>query len=299
MARIVCLGEGMLELSQEGEGWCMGFGGDTLNTAVHLARAGHDVAYMTALGSCPFSMDLRASWQSEGIDCGLIVTHPSRRPGLYAITVDGQGERTFTYWREASAARAMFEVPEIDDAIGGAETADLFYFSLISLAILPPQGRQDLLRLAAKVRINGGLVAFDGNYRPSLWETPEAAARWRDRAIAASDAGLPTLEDEAALGGPGTAEAVAAHWQELGCREVIVKKGAQGCLLPDLTVCPPPRVLQPTDTSGAGDAFNGGYLGARLKGAPVAEAARAGNALAGWCVMRRGAIPARDAAAPY
>ena len=125
MTRIVCLGEGMLELSRDSENWRMGFGGDTLNTAVHLARAGHDVAYMTALGSCPFSMDLRARWEGEGLDCSLIATHPSRRPGLYAIALDDEGERTFTYWRDGSAARAMFEVPEIDETIAAAERADL------------------------------------------------------------------------------------------------------------------------------------------------------------------------------
>ncbi len=291
----------MLELSREGESesWRMGFGGDTLNTAVHLARAGHDVAYMTALGSCPLSIDLRTRWEAEGLDCSLIATHPSRRPGLYAIAVDDDGERTFTYWRDSSAARAMFELPEIDDAIAEAETADLFYFSLISLAILPPQGRQDLLRLAGKVRDNGGLVTFDGNFRPNLWETHEAAVHLRDKAIAFADIGLPTLEDEAAMSGAETAEDVSAHWQRHGCSEVIVKEGAKGCLLPDLTPCPPPQTLRPIDTSGAGDAFNAGYLSARMNGMPIEEAAQAGHALAGWCVMRRGAIPARDEAAPY
>ncbi|GGB87303.1 2-dehydro-3-deoxygluconokinase [Novosphingobium endophyticum] len=299
MARIVCLGEAMLELSRAGELWQMGYGGDTLNTAVHLARGGHTVGYMTALGSDPFSEELRSRWQAEGIDCDLIVTHPTRQAGLYAITTDADGERSFTYWRENSAARAMFEVYAIDEAIAAAETADLFYFSLISLAVLPPQGRQDLLRLAGKVRDRGGIVAFDGNYRPRLWETPEAAIRARDKAIAFADIGLPTLDDEVQLCGAGSALEVAAHWQRMGCREVIVKLGADGCLLPDGTQCPVREPLRPVDTSGAGDAFNGGYLAARMNDVPVTEAALAGHALAGWNVMRRGAIPRRDEAAPY
>jgi 2-dehydro-3-deoxygluconokinase len=53
-------------------------------------------------------------------------------------------------------------------------------------------------------------------------------------------------------------------------------------------------VLHPVDTSGAGDAFNGGYLAARMDGASVEDAVMAGHRLAGWCVMRSGAIPARD-----
>ena len=109
-----------------------------------------------------------------------------------------------------------------------------------------------------------------------------------------ADIGLPTLEDEAAISGEADADAVAAHWQNLGCRETVVKLGAAGCRLPDGTILPPARRLNPVDTSGAGDAFNGGYLAARLKGADSAEAAAAGNALAGWTIMRPGAIPAQE-----
>ncbi|EIZ78653.1 2-dehydro-3-deoxygluconokinase [Novosphingobium sp. Rr 2-17] len=289
----------MVELSATASGWSVGYGGDTLNTAIHLARAGHEVAYMTALGEDTFSAHLRTAWAAEGIDGDLVLTHPTRNAGLYAITTDADGERSFTYWRDASAARALFELEVVDAAMAQAEAADLFYFSLISLAILPPQGRQDLLLLAARVRDRGGIVAFDGNYRPRLWESPEMAARMRDKAIATADIGLPTFEDEALLDGARSPQAVAAHWQRLGCGEVIVKLGGQGCLLADGTPVAVPKTLQPIDTSGAGDAFNGGYLAARMRDAGIEDAALCGHALAGWNVMRRGAIPARDEAAPY
>lgn len=301
MARIVCLGEAMVELSAAAasasptDGWSLAFGGDTLNTAVHLVRAGHDVAYMTALGTDAFSDRLRAAWASEGIDTGLVLTHPTRHAGLYAITTDDAGERSFTYWRDASAARALFECDAIEDALARAQTVDLLYFSLVSLAVLPARGRERLLRLAADVRDNGGRVAFDSNYRPRLWESPEAARQARDSAIACADIGLPTFEDEALLGGTASAAETAAHWAQRGCSEVVVKLGAQGCLLPDGTVLPVPQALVPVDTSGAGDAFNGAYLAARMRGDAVAQAASAGHALAGWTVMRRGAIPPLDA----
>ncbi|SLJ99064.1 sugar kinase [Novosphingobium mathurense] len=300
--RIVCLGECMLELSRNpggGDGWRMGFGGDTLNTAVHLARSGHRVSYMTALGSCPFSEDLRRAWESEGIDCGLVVTHPTRRPGIYAISTNDEGERSFTYWRDSSAARAMFEISEIEEAIAKAEAADLFYFSLISMAILPPQGRRDLILLAKAVREKGGLVAFDSNYRPVLWESRYAAQYWRDQAIALANIGLPTFDDEAELCSARDEGEVAVHWQGLGCEEVIVKLGARGCLLPDGNSCPVPKTVSPVDTSGAGDAFNAGYLAARIGGGSVLDAALAGHALAGWCVMHPGAIPQFHQSAPY
>lgn len=294
MARIICCGEGMLELSREGSAWRLGFGGDTLNTAIHLARLGHDVAYLTALGNDPFSEQLRRDWQAEGLDVSLVLTHPTRNAGLYAITTDESGERSFAYWRDSSAARELFDLLDSDERRNSIQGCDLFYFSLISLAVLSDNGRIALLHLARMVREDGGLVAFDGNYRPRLWESAEHAGTTRDAAIRAADIGLPTLEDEQLLSGDRDADAVAAHWQSLGCEETIVKFGAEGCRLPDGAVVAPARALQPVDTSGAGDAFNAGYLDARMRGSVPEQAARAGHELAGWTIMRRGAIPPRE-----
>lgn len=290
MARIVCVGEGMLELSRRGDSWQLGYGGDTLNTAIHLARAGHDVAYLTALGADPFSRDMKRQWHAEGLDTSLVLAHPIRQAGLYAIDTDDAGERSFTYWRDTSAAREMFALPDSDAAVAQAVRADLLYFSLITLAILPAAGRSRLLSLAKQT----GRVAFDGNYRPRLWSNSDEATHARDAAIALADIGLPTLEDERALSGEPDADSVAHSWQSLGCEETVVKLGAEGCRLPEGEILSPPKPLAAVDTSGAGDAFNAGYLDARLRGASISEAANAGHGLAGWTIMRPGAIPPRD-----
>jgi 2-dehydro-3-deoxygluconokinase len=288
---IVCVGEAMLELSARDGGWHLGHGGDTLNTAIHLARAGRPTAHLTALGTDPFSAGLVEACRAEGLDTVLMLAHPARHVGLYAVSTDPAGERSFTYWRSDSAAREMFELPGIDAAEQRAADARVLLFSLISLAILPDAGRARLLRLAERVRGNGGLVVFDGNYRPRLWDNRDEAAEWRDRAAAVADIGLPTLEDETALGLPADPDRVAAHWQALGCAETVVKLGARGCRLPAGAILAPAAALQPFDTSGAGDAFNAGYLDARLGGAEPADAAATGHRLAGWVIMRPGAIP--------
>ena len=292
--RIVLVGEAMIELSRRGEGWQLGYGGDTLNTALHLARDGHDVAYLTALGTDPFVGGMLERWRGEGLDCSLVLHHPARATGLYAIQTDAAGERSFAYWRDTSAAREMFGLDGTSAACEAAEGADMLVFSLITLAILPPDGRERLLALARAVRARGGQVAFDGNYRARLWPDAQTALAGRDAAIAVADIGLPTLEDEAMLSGADEAAAVAAHWNGLGCKETVVKLGSKGCRLPDGTIVPPPKVFTPVDTSGAGDAFNAGYLGARIRGEGVEQAALAGHALAGWTVIRPGAIPDRD-----
>lgn len=292
--QVVLVGEAMLELSQDSAGWQLAYGGDTLNTAIHLARAGVDTAYLTALGTDPFSANLKARWAAEGLDTSLVLADPLRNPGLYAITCDDAGERSFTYWRGESAARRLFDCDGIAPALAQAAQADLLAFSLVSLAVLPDAGQQALLALARTVRERGGQVAFDGNYRPRLWPDAATARAARDAAMALATIGLPTLEDEVLLGSANDPAAVAAHWQSLGCAETVVKLGADGCRLPDGRIIAPESVLAPVDTSGAGDAFNAGYLAARLRGEVVEQAARDGHALAGWTIMRRGAIPSRD-----
>ena len=142
----------MLELARKGEDWQLGYGGDTLNTAIHLARKGHDTAYFTAVGIDPLSQDLKSQWAAEGLDTALVLEHPTRNTGLYAIVTDAWGERSFTYWRDTSAAREMFDLPRASAIVETIAAADLLAFSLITLAILPPEARSELLDLARMVR---------------------------------------------------------------------------------------------------------------------------------------------------
>ena len=298
-ATITVIGEAMLELSRgQGDSWNLRYGGDVINTAVHLARSGDTVRLASALGADAMSADLRAQWEAEGVDTGLVLAAADRLPGLYAIETDATGERTFHYWRSEAAARRMFALPDSEAMGEAAAQSDLLYFSLITLAILPDEGREALLALCAAVKARGGKVAFDGNYRARLWPDATTACHWRDRAIALADIGLPTLADEVEMGEVDDARDAAARWGAGEGREIIVKLGGEGCLVGDQLVAPPRRI-DVVDSSGAGDAFNAGYLHARLAGAAPVEAALAGHRLAGWNIGRRGAIPARDADSPY
>jgi len=299
---VAVIGEGMLELTLRDGAWRVGTAGDALNVATHLARFGRPVDFVTALGADPISAHLRQAWAAEGIGVAHVLTDERRTPGLYAISVDAVGERSFTYWRSDSAARALFSAPGIEAALTSATLAPMLYFSLISLAVTPPEGRHRLLQLCGEVRAAGGLVAFDTNYRPALWDAVGAARDEAERFIAVTDIGLPTFSDEALLFGDGRAELTVQRWREAGVREVAVKAGAAGCLLSagdSEGMIAPPDPIVPVDTSGAGDAFNAGYLNALLIGLPPKSRALAGHRLAGWVVTRPGALPARDAGFDY
>lgn len=298
-ATVTVIGEAMLELSRgDGDNWNLRYGGDVINTAVHLARFGEKVRLASALGTDPMSADLRKQWEGEGVDTSLVLSASDRLPGLYAIETDASGERSFHYWRSEAAARRMFALPGTKDMVEAATRSDLLYFSLITLAILPDEGREALLDLCTTVKRAGGRVAFDGNYRPRLWADAGTARLWRDRAIAVSDIGLPTLADEVEMGELDDAHDAALRWGAVEGKEVVVKLGGDGCFA-DQEIVPIPGLVDVVDSSGAGDAFNGGYLHARLRGVPPHDAARAGHRLAAWNIGHRGAIPARDSEAPY
>lgn len=297
--RVVAVGEAMLELSTDGTGWRLGCGGDTLNMAIHSARLGLSSAYLSALGEDPFSSVLLRELKDEGVDRSLILSDPVRPTGLYAIATGEQGERSFIYWRNGSAASAMVTQPAFDRMAERCLGADLMFFSLISLAILPERDRPRLLELASRVRESGGLVAFDGNYREKLWDSAKTARKWRDAAAAMSDFGLPSLDDERALGQLDGPSKIADHWSRAGAREVVVKLGSAGCFLQGGEIFAPPERIEAVDTSGAGDAFDAGYLAARLHKEPQRTAAARANRLAGWVVGRNGAIPSIDLLAPY
>jgi 2-dehydro-3-deoxygluconokinase len=286
------VGEAMAEFVRSGDGWVTGCAGDAFNIAAHLARFGHDVAFASALGLDPFSETVRAGCAAETIDARSIITDPHRNVGLYAVQTDADGERTFTYWRSDSAARQMFALPESSRLVEAIHACDVLVFSLITLAVLPAAGRAALLACAAAVRARGGLVVFDGNYRARLWPDVASACAARDAAIAACDIGLPTLDDEMLLGARDVTD-VAGAWSKPDV-ELVVKLGAAGCRLPDGRIVAPATTLVPVDTSGAGDAFDAGYLNARLAGCPPHVAAAAGHRLAGWVIMHPGACPARD-----
>lgn len=291
--RVVSFGECMVELSRLPDGGArIGYGGDTLNTAVYMARLGLDVRYATALGADPWSEDMRVAWRAEGVGLDLVLDHPTRSPGVYGIQTDARGERTFTYWRNNSAARDFFHLEGSEAALAAMTASDVLYLSGISLSLFDDADRARLVTVAYGIRARGGAVAFDPNFRARNWASAQTARGAIESLAPAISVALPTFEDEAALHGDLTPEDTARRWRDLGVEEVVVKMGPDGALVEVDGVIH--RIaterVNPIDTTGAGDSFNAAYLHGRLSGASRPDAAKAGNALAGRVVRSRGAI---------
>jgi len=296
--RVASVGECMLELThRDATSLSLGFGGDTLNTALYIARCADPtklaVDYVTALGTDPMSDAMLAAWQAEGIGIGQVARLAGRLPGLYLIRTGDSGERRFFYWRTEAAVRALFRGPESEALLAALPGYDAIYFSGITLAVLAPAARDRFCEALAEARAGGRQVVFDSNFRPTLWSDPAEAQRVFGEFLPVVSLALPTFEDEQALFGDGNAEATARRYRAAGVAEVVVKHGGQGCLLntaEGLRSVPIPAAILPVDTTAAGDSFNAGYLAARLLGADPSRAAQAGHGLAGVVIQHRGAI---------
>lgn len=226
---------------------------------------------------------------SQGIDTSAITRHPTRSPGLYMID-QREGDRHFTYWRDNSAARTLADDA---DLLGKAVSdRDMLFFSGITLAILPFNGRETLLSVLANTDAR---VAFDPNIRDALWTDKATIQHAIKSAASVSDIILPSFDDEVRAFGDNSPHDTIERYQALGCQEIIVKDGANAVhFLADgernsEAVSAVPAVI---DATGAGDSFNGGYLAHRLTGHSVTRAVTAGISSPAQTIVHPGAIDA-------
>ncbi|MCV3764932.1 sugar kinase [Rhizobium sp. TRM95796] len=298
MARLLCIGECMIELaSLGGDTFRKGFAGDTFNTAWY-ARAfmpeKWSVAYFTALGDDEASSDMAGFMADAGVETGFIQRLQGLSPGLYMIHLK-DGERSFSYWRSNSAARRLADdAAALDAAIAAS---DIVYFSGITLAILSPDARARLIERMAKARAAGKLVAFDPNLRPRLWASLDEMRESITHGARTASLVLPGFDDEATYFGDAGVAATVARYRTLGVDTVLVKDGAKGATIvtADRQIHVPAASVETiVDTTSAGDSFNGGYLARLAAGDIPEEAARFAARLAAEVIRHRGALIPRQ-----
>ena len=296
---LFAIGEVMAEIRREPElGFRVGFAGDTFNTAVYCARrlgASGRVGYCTRIGLDPLSEAFLAMAAEEDLDMSHVARDRERFIGIYTVSTDAAGERSFHYWRSSSAARELFSSGH---PMGVLPEARIVFVSGITLAILHPPARRRLIdHLRALRERGGGLVAFDSNYRPQLWKDAETARRIIGEMWEVADVALPSMDDEMALFGDVSEDAVIARFGAGSWSACAIKRGARGPVSPHLAGDAHPRfrpASRVVDTTAAGDSFNGGYLAAYLCGQDERQCLLAGHEIAARVVGARGAILARS-----
>jgi 2-dehydro-3-deoxygluconokinase len=305
---LVGVGEAMVELwAQEplGEAPALQrtFGGDVLNTLVMASRLGRRTGFISRVGKDPFGASLLASWRAEGVDttcCPLV----EGINGVYFISRLPGGEREFSYRRRGSAA-SYLTGEDIDP--GFVARSRVLLLSGITQAI-SAGAQAATLRAAEAAREHGVLVAYDPNYRPSLWgERGDAQGEHGRELAGAAFRELLPLVGLLLISHPSDTGLMAEPWLEAaelatvlsdqGVPAIAVKAGADGALMSVRGVVQRarPRAAVPVvDTTGAGDAWNAGLLHALLAGARAERALELANAVAAWKIARYGALPPAD-----
>lgn len=263
--QFLAIGEAMIELAPDDSGLLrQGFAGDTFNAAYYARKAlpaSWQVNYFTLLGQDAMSDAMLGFMAEKQIGTDHIGRHASRMPGLYMVHLN-HGERSFSYWRSQSAARLLAEnKPALRKAI---EASDIIVFSGITLAILEGNGADNLLDILQELRDTDKIIAFDPNIRPRLWADHDHMRAQLIRSAKASNMVLPSFDDEASHFGDLTVADTIRRYQSYGLQRIIVKNGADEIAVSfddQSFSVKTVAVAQIIDTTGAGDSFNGSFLG--------------------------------------
>ncbi len=259
-----------------------GPGGKGSNQAVAAARAGADTAFVGALGDDHFGRDAETFLRAEGI-----AVHLARKKlptGNAAILVNGRGENQIIIGLGANAALAPRDVPAA--LLGGARVVVCQHETNLALN----------LHVFRTTRLAGGTTVLNpAPMRPDF----------DDRILDVTDVLVPNETEFVALvNRRGFTEkslhALPFHDLHRLCRSfdvptIIVTLGARGCFVSQSRghlFIPAHTGLKVVDTTGAGDAFVGGFAAGLVRfDGNIASAARYGNATAGLSVTKFGTAP--------
>jgi 2-dehydro-3-deoxygluconokinase len=292
---IVAFGEPLVEFTAEDRGplgtirlFRRGWGGDTSNAAVAAARLGVSVGYVTRLGSDEFGRSFLALWREEGVETSRVVIESEAFTGVYFVAFEEDGAHDFTYYRQGSAA-SQLRAGDLDpDYLAGAK---ILHTSGITLAI-SDSSRAAAQEALAAARARNVVISYDANIRPKL--APPATLRETfESTVTLADIVFVSDEDVRHLYGEVPLDRAVGGIVSRGPQLVVVKAGDQGCLVAYAdgrrdTV--PAFPVRPVDTTGAGDAFDAGFLVRWLEGGPPTDAAEFANAVAALTTSGLGAV---------
>ncbi|MCF6233890.1 MAG: sugar kinase [Rhodobacteraceae bacterium] len=289
------IGECMVELSPLDQGtYSMAYAGDTFNTIWYAKRhfpASWQFSYLTRVGMDAVSDGMVEFIRDAGISTNHITRIDGKTTGLYMIHLKN-GERSFSYWRNSSAARDLANDPGLLNR--AMKSAGAIYFSGITMAVLPKHGRDNLISALSRARRDNRRIIFDPNLRPALWPDLDTMRHEIGRAASVADIVLPSFDDEACHFGDTCLTDTIERYRDLGARLVVVKNGGDIVLAADCagkSYSHTPESLQnPVDTTAAGDAFNAAFLATYLNGANIQAALASGCDLSLVTVQKRGAL---------
>jgi len=244
-------------------------GGSGANVAVWLARLGQAVTFIGRVGADPFGRWLADDLRHEGVQPALAIDR-QRSTGAIQVLVEPGGERTMIPDRGANAVWSADDVPA-----GLIAQARLLH--VVGYVLLDAASRVGALRAMADARAAGVPISLDpSSHAPLLALAPGGLWAMVGRVTLL----LPNRQEAAALSGqPAPREAL--HALQAHAQIVAIKLDADGCLAGQgeqvwQARAPAAEIVNAT---GAGDAFNAGFLARWLADGDLGAACRAGVAL--------------------
>jgi 2-dehydro-3-deoxygluconokinase len=285
VTRVVTAGETMALLDPVDDGELelggllrLRIAGAESNFAVGLTRLGVPVTWISRLGADRLGALVRAALAGEGVDLRWVREDPDAPTGLfYKWRADGR--TSVAYHRRGSAASRLAPADVPDEALAGAE---LVHLTGITMA-LGAEPRALVLDVARRARAAGATVVFDPNYRPALWDGPQAAAAAMEPVLEHVDWYLCGAGEGEALLGASDARGVLDALAARGVSGAVVRVGERGALVAaggDVRAVTPSRREEVVDEIGAGDAFAAGFAYGLLHGWPPERCTHAANAIA-------------------
>lgn len=254
------------------ERFIRGFGGDTSNFAIAVARLGGQAAYLCRLAADDFGQALMDLWAREGVDTSRVIPTQNGYTAVYFTSWKEDGSHDFGYIRQGSAA-SMLSPADISER--QFEGVAAFHTSGITQAI-SPSACDASFRAIDIARQQGVLVSYDPNLRLKLWPLGRARAVVME-SVRRCDVFFPNIHEVRLLIGQEDVSAVIDHLLTAGPKIVALKLGEQGCLVgtADGTRIRVPAVrARAIDTSGAGDTFDAAFMVGLMSGWDVEKTAR-------------------------
>lgn len=301
---IVALGELLIDFTQCGrsdsgmELFERNPGGAPANLLSAAAKLGSSTAFIGKVGQDAHGVFLQKTLESAGIDTAGLVMDESVFTTLAFVELDEQGERRFSFARKPGADTCLIE-GELDDS--RLTSARILHVGSLSLTQEP--ARSATLAAMKRAKAAGAILSYDPNYRAPLWESPEAAMEQMRSLVPLVDVMKLSDEETLLLTGHTDPQEAAQELLSQGVKCVAVTLGSKGALVATSEGIAhiPPFPTHVVDTTGAGDAFWGGFLhrlltlSTPLSSLTLGEAidcGRWGNAVAALCITKRGGIPA-------
>lgn len=307
MGRVVCFGEALIDLVAEPRVpdrppcYVQHAGGAPANVATAVARLGGEAAFVGMLAEDPFGDFLLESLHGAGVDTRFAPRTRAAQTALAFVSLAPDGERSFSFYRSASADQ-LFRVEHFDeDCIDGAAAFHACSNSLTSTPLA-----EATFAGMVRAREAGALVSFDMNLRPELWGGGDDPGGPIRKALAMADLVKLSRPELDYLAGPGgDADPVLEDLWQGSPRLVLVTDGAGPLHFYTRQAhgSVPAFAVRAVDTTAAGDAFMGGFLhwlvqappaggGIELSPERIEEGLRFGAACGALAVTRNGSFAA-------